>query len=157
MAAVVAAALLLPLARQRAGQLADRTEYTARGRISLWLTGVETFLERPLLGWGLADHGPLIAAHRRPDATFEAGHYHSNPVQIAVATGTIGLVAYGLFHACLALLLWRRRASPAALAALSAWLAFHVSGFFDWSFGDAEVAFQYMWWMGVGLGASPSR
>ena len=27
----------------------------------------------------------VFATHRRPDATFEAGHFHSNPIQVAVA------------------------------------------------------------------------
>ncbi len=155
--AVTAGALLVPATRRRAAEIADRSEYTARGRISLWRSGWEAFRERPILGFGLADHTRLIAAHRRADATFEAGHYHSNPVQIAVATGTVGVVAYAFFHAVAGLLLWRRRASPYARAALAAWLAFHVSGFFDWSFGDAEVTFQYFWWVGIGLGASAPR
>jgi O-antigen ligase len=155
--AAALAAQLLPGASRRAAELADRTEYTARGRISLWRSGAEVFRERPLLGWGLADHSRLIAAHRRPDATFVAGHYHSNLVQIAVATGVVGLAAYGFFHAAAAWLLWRRRASPFAAAALAAWLAFHISGCFDWSFGDAEVAYQYFWWLGLGLAAATSR
>lgn len=161
--AVVALALavlvagLVPTARQRATVLADASETTARGRISLWRSGLEIFAERPMTGWGLADKGERIRAYRRADATFEAGHFHSNPVQIAVGTGVVGLIAYTLFHAALGLLLWRRRSSPFALAAFAAWLAFHVAGFFDWSFGDAEVAYQYFWWMGVGLGAAASR
>lgn len=151
------AAQLVPGAARRAGEITDATEYTARGRLSLWLSGYDAFRERPLLGWGLADHSELIAARRRADATFEAGHYHSNPVQIAVATGLVGLAAYVFFHAGVGWLLWRRRASAFAVAALAAWIAFHVSGFFDWSFGDAEVAYQYFWWVGLGLGATASR
>jgi len=157
LAIVLAAVSLLPAARQRASVLAAPGEYTARGRISLWLSGLETLAERPLTGWGLADHSALIRAHQRPDATFEAGHYHSNPVQIAVATGLLGLLAYAFFQGAIGLLLWRRRGSPYGLAALAVWLAFHLAGFFDWSFGDAEVAYQYFWWIALGLGAAASR
>lgn len=154
---VAAAAAFVPTTRQRATELADTSEYAARGRISLWRSGLEIFAKRPMTGWGMADKGALIREHRRADATFEAGHFHSNPVQVAVGTGLVGLFAYALFHGAVGLLLWRRRRSAFALAAGAAWLAFHVAGFFDWSFGDAEVAYQYFWWIGVGLGAAGSR
>lgn len=157
LALIVAGAAFLPMARQRATVLTDTSEYTARGRISLWRTGLEALAERPMTGWGLADKGEMIRARRRPDATFDAGHFHSNPVQVAVGAGLVGLAAYALFHGAVGLLLWRRRASAVALAAFAAWLAFHIAGFFDWSFGDAEVAYHYFWWIGIGLGAAASR
>ena len=157
LALVVVAAAFVPTARERATVLADASEYTARGRISVWRTGLEILAKRPMTGWGLGDKGEMIREHRRADATFEAGHFHSNPVQVAVGTGFVGLLAYALFHGAVGLLLWRRRHSALALAAFAAWLAFHVAGFFDWSFGDAEVAYHYFWWIGVGLGAAASR
>jgi O-antigen ligase len=126
---------------------------TSSGRISLWLTGLELFAERPITGWGLADHSQLIREHRRADATFEAGHFHSNPVQVAVATGSVGLAAFAFFQVALLVLLWRRRRrSIWAWAAMGVWFNFQIAGLFDWSFGDAEVTYQFFWWMGLGLG-----
>jgi O-antigen ligase len=158
---LVALALSGPALRARMGNLVNPDEFTARGRISLWLTGWDVFRERPLLGWGLADHFRLIEAHRRPDATFHAGHFHNNVVQVAVSTGVIGLAAYAAFHLAFLACLWPRRKSPWGLAALGVWVAFQVAGFFDWSFGDAEVAYAFFLWMGLGLAenkeAGPSR
>lgn len=158
---LVMMALSAPALRTRVGELVDTNEMTARGRISLWLTGWELFKQRPLLGWGLADHFKLIEAHRRPDATFHAGHFHNNLVQVAVSTGVVGLLAYLAFHLTFLILLWPRRKTPWGLAALGVWVAFQFAGFFDWSFGDAEVAYAFFLWMGLGLAenkeAEPSR
>jgi O-antigen ligase len=153
------AVLMAPQLRNRmlsivtpVGQDLFASDYSSRGRISLWLTGLELFAERPITGWGLADHSELIEEHRRADATFVAGHFHSNPVQVAVATGSLGLAAYTAFHLAILALLWRRRHSSVwARAAIGVWVTFHISGLFDWSFGDAEIAYQYFWWMGLGL------
>jgi O-antigen ligase len=151
LAALLVTLAMVPKFRLRAASVANPHERTAQGRLSLWKTGWELFRERPLLGWGLADHSRRIEAHRRPDATFQAGHFHSNVVQVAVSTGILGLAAYLLFHATIGIELWRRRRSAVSALALAVWVAFHVAGFFDWSFGDAEVAYAFFFWMGLGL------
>jgi O-antigen ligase len=145
----------VPAIRDRAMSAADGSHNTVQGRLSLWQSGFELFAQKPITGWGLADHSDLIRSSRRADATFEAGHFHSNPVQIAVATGGLGLLAYAFFNLAIGWVMWgKRKSSPWAVAGLGVWLAFHVAGFFDWSFGDAEVAYQYFFWMGVGIAAA---
>lgn len=151
--AIAAFALLvltIPDFRERAGEIGNAREYTAQGRLSLWHTGWNLFRERPLLGWGVADQSARIEAHRLPDATFHGGHFHNNVVQIAVTTGVVGLLAYAAFHAALLAALWPRRRGPWGVAAIGVWVAFHIAGFFDWSFGDAEVAYAFFLWMGLG-------
>ncbi|HEV8481556.1 MAG TPA: O-antigen ligase family protein [Candidatus Eisenbacteria bacterium] len=147
---LVLTVIAVPRFRARGAEIGDTNEVTAKGRISLWLTGWELFRERPILGWGLQDHYALIEAHRRPDATFHAGHFHNNAVQVAVSTGIVGSAAYAAFHLALLAGLWRRRRRWWGLAALGVWVAFELAGFFDWSFGDAEVAYAFFLWMGLG-------
>jgi len=147
--------MAVPGFRERAGQMGDTREYTAQGRLSLWHTGWNLFRDRPVLGWGIADQSRRIEAHRLPDATFHGGHFHNNIVQIAVTTGTVGLLAYAAFHLALLAALWPRRRGPWGLAAIGVWVAFQMAGFFDWSFGDAEVAYAFFLWMG--LGAAENR
>jgi O-antigen ligase len=155
LAALLLGIALVPGARERAATLLDAQDYTARGRVALWKTGWEMFCERPVLGWGLADHRHRIAERRGPDATFIAGHFHNNPVQVAVSSGALGLAAYVGLHLLLAWELWRRRRSTLSLAALGVWVSFQIAGLFDWSFGDAEVAYQFFFWMGLGLADNP--
>jgi O-antigen ligase len=162
LAILVLAAAAVPAVRERAATVLDAQDFTARGRVSLWMTGWDLFRERPLVGWGLADHKQRISEHRRPDATFIAGHFHNNLVQVAVSGGAVGLAAFAALHAGLAWALWRRRRSTWSVAALGVWASFQIAGLFDWSFGDAEVAYQFFFWMGLGLadndedGAPPS-
>jgi len=151
LAAALVALALVPKLRHRAASSGNPHERTIQGRLSLWKTGWELFRERPLLGWGLADQSRRIEAHRRPDATSHAGHFHSNLVQVAVSTGVLGLAAYLLFHVAIGIELWRRRRWAISAAALGVWVAFQAAGLFDWSFGDAEVAYAFFFWMGLGL------
>ena len=137
----------------------DPTYETNAGRISLWRSGGAVVRDHPWTGVGLADHYALIETYRRPDATFHAGHFHNNVVQIAASTGLIGLAAYFAWMiVVVALLLGRLRRAGAggatrALVGVAVWLAFQVHGMFDWSFGDAEVANQFFLWVGLGLAA----
>jgi putative inorganic carbon (HCO3(-)) transporter len=142
--------------RERARSIGDPTHVTNQGRISLWKSGLAVVADHPWTGVGLADHYALIERYRRPDATFHAGHFHSNGVQIAASTGLLGLAAYLAWMLAAAVLLVRRARGPDrgwARVGLAVGLAFQVHGFFDWSFGDAEVANQLFLWTGLGLAA----
>jgi O-antigen ligase len=140
--------------RERARTIVDPTWVTNQGRISLWKSGLAVVADHPWTGVGLADHSAVIARYRRPDATFPAGHFHNNLVQVAASTGWIGFAAYLAWMALVAGLLvtsLRGGWGGWALTALAVWVAFQVHGLFDWSFGDAEVANQFFLWIGLGL------
>ncbi|MEO6462158.1 MAG: O-antigen ligase family protein, partial [Candidatus Eisenbacteria bacterium] len=78
--------------RERAASVLDPTHPGNAGRVSLWKSGAAALADRPWTGVGLADHYDFIERYRRPDATFHAGHFHNNLVQVAVSTGLVGLV-----------------------------------------------------------------
>ena len=155
--AIAVALVVMPRAgRERALSIAHPTDSTSLGRISLWKSGLEAFKDRPITGWGLQDAMPLIERYKRADAGFPAGHFHNNVVQIAVATGALGLLAYLAWMALAGWGAWRAfRTTRSAFAAagIAAWAGFQVAGFFDWSFGDAEVANQLFTWLGLALAA----
>ena len=158
LASVLGAVLLFAFGpaelRGRAGQTFDPAYETNAGRISLWRSGLAVVRDHPWTGVGLADHYALIERYRRADATFHAGHFHNNYVQIAASTGLVGLSAYTGWMLLVAFLLARGARAPGggrALVGLAVWLAFQVHGMFDWSFGDAEVANQFFLWVGLGL------
>lgn len=139
--------------RLRALSVVDPAHPGNAGRISLWKSGAAALADHPWTGVGLADHYALIESYRRADATFHAGHFHSNLVQIAVSTGVVGLAAYLAWMGLIGVLLARaaRAGSWRALVGLAIWVSFQVHGLFEWSFGDAEVANQLFLWVGLGL------
>ena len=142
--------------RQRGRSIADPTWVTNQGRVSLWKSGLAVLADHPWTGVGLADHTGVILRYRRADATFPAGHFHNNPVQIAASTGIVGLLAWLAWMGGVLVLLLAGRNGPRrawAWTGVAIWMAFQVSGFFDWSFGDAEVANQFFLWSGLGLAA----
>lgn len=146
--------------RDRVASTFDPSYETNAGRISLWQSGIAVVRDHPWTGVGLADHYALIERYRRPDATFHAGHFHNNLVQVAASTGLIGLAAYAawmLIAGGLLLRAVRAGAKGRALVGLAVWLGFQVAGMFDWSFGDAEVANQFFLWLGLGLAAAASQ
>ena len=143
--------------RARAASVVDPTESGNAGRLSLWKSGAAALADHPWTGVGLADHYALIESYRRPDATFHAGHFHSNLVQVAVSTGLVGLAAYLAWMGALGVLLVRAARGARwsrAWVGLAIWAAFQVHGLFDWCFGDAEVANQFLLWAGLGLAAA---
>jgi O-antigen ligase len=158
LAAVVAAVVAFgpTEVRLRALSVVDPAHTGNAGRISLWKSGAAALADHPWTGVGLADHYALIEQYRRSDATFHAGHFHNNLIQVAVSTGLVGLAAYLVWMGWVGLLLARaaRAGSWRAMVGLAVWVSFQVHGMFDWSFGDAEVANQFFLWVGLGLAAS---
>jgi O-antigen ligase len=136
-------------------------------RVIMWKTGWRMLQDHPLTGVGDLDLKRIYRSYHRGEDVEIKGHLHSNPVMFAAIWGWPGLVLALAFLISLPWQLfkrwraWRRlgdRAPPLAMAwtlsALAAWLGFMVGGFFEWNFGDAEVAL--LLWTLVGLGLGPT-
>jgi O-antigen ligase len=75
-------------------------------------------------------------------------HLHSNIIQIAAERGLPALLAWLAFVALAAASLWRKARErgaggsrdPVIAGALSVLVAFFVAGFFEYNFGDSEIA-----------------
>lgn len=86
-------------------------------RMALYRLGVEKWLERPLLGWGLRTTPSLIADSRRDMAGQHHMHLHNTYLDALVGLGTLGAGLLALAFALVlreALLAWRRGLVPAA-------------------------------------------
>ncbi|KRC33789.1 MULTISPECIES: O-antigen ligase family protein [unclassified Lysobacter] len=86
-------------------------------RMALYRLGVEKWLERPLLGWGLRTTPSLIADSRRDMAGQHHMHLHNTYLDALVGLGTLGTGLLALAFALVlreALLAWRRGWVPVA-------------------------------------------
>jgi len=163
-AGAVAFALAAPAGlRARVASIVDPHEPGNQGRISMWRSGLEIWRDHPWSGAGVQDLMALFRQHRRPDATFDSGHFHNNLVQFAVSSGVIGLLAFVFWSvAGLRQLLRGVRSSSGesralCASALGVFLAMQLAGMFDFTFGDAEVVYQSYLALGVALSVLPAR
>jgi putative inorganic carbon (hco3(-)) transporter len=158
------AALVAPHAlAARFGSIFDPHEPGNQGRLSMWRSGLDILRDHPWVGVGCQDLLALYRRYRRPDWTFESGHFHNNFVQVAVMAGIVGLAAFLFWHAAAARQLWRARRAAVgedrgvAAAGLAVFVALVVSGMFDFTFGDQEVVYHTYLALGLALAILPAR
>lgn len=97
---LAAAAFILTSWRELLGALGR--DVTLTGRTHLWAIGIETWAERPVLGWGFSAYfnSPYGYSPRQQIAAFEnydVPHFHQSLIQTGVDMGVLGVVlALGL-------------------------------------------------------------
>jgi len=110
------------------------------GRGEIWAIGEELALRYPLgIGWDTSAFLRLFS----PDIPRELVHFHSNPLNILVETGLLGLAVFGWWLWCLLRAAFRHRRpwrdqllAATAGAAIISWQA---AGLVEYSLGDSEV------------------
>ncbi len=136
----------------------DPTWGTNVERLAMWETGWRILQDYPLVGIGDVGTAPIFQRYAPPEFTYLIGHFHSNYVHIAVTLGIIGLVAYLFMMTKIFVALVKVRSTTEkgnrlffswSSAAVAIAIAFHVNGFFEWNFGDAEIV--TLFWFTVGL------
>ena len=151
-----------------------------RDRQFAWMAALTLAQEHPVVGVGFGNFQQAVLRRIEPPregapedgipfnrALAERAHYlnkrlitldgHNLPLTVFAETGLIGLILFALTHFSLLAALWERRrsGSPAAAAALLAWLGFHVAGIVHYLpyHTGVHLAFCLIW----ALGLSPSR
>lgn len=131
---------------------------TTVARYMMWKTGVKMFSHKPLLGYGDIDLYKIYIRFRPNPAPDERhGHLHNNFIMWLVLFGIVGFVILiGLFIKMLIdmFIFYKNFASipllrDFILAGIGTFFAFHISGMFEWSFGDAEI--MTIFWFVIGL------
>jgi hypothetical protein len=157
--------IVLPLAlvaveRARGISVFDPDEGSTAYRLEVWREAFGIIKDHPLLGIGKGSEAKLKRSLGLYDeGRLPPGHFHSTPVQIAVWWGLFGLIFYCSFMTILIVETWRLikstkkqskwQLSGIALGGLGAVLAFNVSSFAHFNFGDGEVVMAF--WLLTGL------
>lgn len=161
LATVVVVLLLPPAYRARALSSFHPSHPTNVDRVRLWRAGWAIWRDHPWTGVGLVDLKPYYLQYRTTTEGAVHGHLHDNWIQVAVTTGTLGLLAFAWLMVAFGRLAWTAgRAGPdpelhgLGLGLWGSFWGFQTMGLFEWNFGDVEVTIALCFLFGVGLAAA---
>src|SRR6266404_256980 len=157
---------LLAVEHSRGISVFDPEEGSTAYRLEVWREAFGIIKDNPLVGIGKGSEGKLKESLGLYDeGRLPPGHFHSTPVQIAVWWGLLGLIFYYSFMTMFVVKTWRLikivksdstwQISGIALGGLGAIVAFNVSSFAHFNFGDGEVVMAF--WLLTGLAFAVRR
>jgi O-antigen ligase len=159
------AAVLLPPVRHRLAGAAEELDPQAGGRLTMWLRVAPALIRAHPLGVGYGALTNDMMRRVAPQVEAARDHLHSNPLQVLVETGWLGMALYALWMVrALAdgaggMRGLRARGDAEAATLAAAWLAMLIglllNGVVEYNFGDTELMMIYALIMGV-LAAGPA-
>jgi O-antigen ligase len=133
--------------KERSSSMFDLNHPSNKSRLIMWKVGMQVFKDHPLIGVGDNEITKVYKLYKTPEFPGEGSHFHSNYVMILVTTGISGFIFYLLFWISLFYYsISDYRKSEEEFDKTLLWgiilsmISFHISGIFEWNFGDWEVA-----------------
>lgn len=123
-------------------------------RLNLWQSSLAGIADRPWLGWGPGNFGPMLAEHEVAGFYNTRAHAHNDLLMHGVNAGVPGVLAALVLYGGVGVVLfvaWRRRGYWPALAALVALVGIAVAGMFQVFQTDDEVELVLFLVLGLGL------
>ena len=144
---LVAFWLLIPgQFKERLTSIVDPNHPSNASRLMMWNVGLKMFADHPVTGIGDNEITTVYKMYKIPEFSGEGSHLHSNYIMILATTGLIGTIAFlGLFIS----LFWKQikfyrdtkieEDKLIIAGAILSTISLHISGFFQWNFGDWKV------------------
>ncbi|TRZ65778.1 O-antigen ligase domain-containing protein, partial [bacterium] len=139
--------LALPGSMQdRIKSIANPQHESNKSRLIMWNIGWQMFVDHPITGVGDNEITEIYKLYKKPEFHGEGSHLHSNIFMILATTGIFGFVSYlGMF-----IILFAKQIKYYLKAeygndkllifgSILAMISFHISGIFEWNFGDWKV------------------
>lgn len=147
LAVVIIGGIFLPSKyTERAKSIFEISHPSNSSRLLMWQTGWKMFINNPVLGVGDNKVMEVYEFYRPERGETEHSHLHSNIMMILATNGILGFIAWvGLFLLIfLKYIKFYKMNLPQEfklmiLGCILVLISFHISGIFEWSYGDAEV------------------
>ena len=122
-------------------------------RFKLWGIALSIWKRNVLFGSGKFPTVSYQAANSFPVEYLK--HAHNVYLQILVTNGLIGFLSFiNLFYAVLKTLFYNLKSNKYACSLISVLLAFAIEGIFEYFWGDSEVRYLLLYYIGFVLGNS---
>lgn len=125
-------------------------------RLTMWSTGWEMFLANPVFGIGDNKVMEVYAQYKQNMTQWEHSHLHSNIFMVLATTGIVGFLAFAgmmisVFVKQIQYFREIKNESDNALilGSILMFIAFHITGIFEWNFGDHEVLTVFLFLISV--------
>ncbi|MDD5362936.1 MAG: O-antigen ligase family protein [Ignavibacteria bacterium] len=132
--------------RERITSIVDMKHPSNESRIVMWNTGWKMFLDHPFTGVGDNEITDVYKMYKKPEFHAEGSHLHSNYMMILATMGIFGMAAYIAMFGVLLVKHFKYYKKTIAVqdkylifGCFLAMIAFHISGIFEWNYGDWEV------------------
>lgn len=144
---LIAGAFILPDEyTSRIKSIADTSHLSNKSRLDMWDVGWKMFKDHPLTGVADSHIREIYETYKKPEESSEGVHLHSNFMMILATTGVFGFAGFiGLFSAIFIKQMRyyknsvNRQERMLIFGSILVFISFHVSGIFEWNFGDHEV------------------
>lgn len=147
---VVFVALLLALVptefRHRITSIVDPKYESNASRLIMWNIGWQMFKDHPLTGIGDNEITKVYKMYKQPEFHGEGSHLHSNYFMVLATKGIFGMIFYIALFFTLFLKHFKyfRQSKDKSdkyliFGCILAMISFHISGIFEWIYGDWEV------------------
>jgi membrane protease YdiL (CAAX protease family) len=162
--ALVAAALCCHPVRGRVEQLRSEWDMEGGGRLTMWVRIAPALVKQHPLGVGYRSVTSDMLRRIAPNVERQRNHLHSNPAQVLVETGWIGLLVYlfwmgrGAFDAARRLRMARGDEELRMQAVAFSWMlaGLLLNGLVEYNFGDTELMLVLAMVLGA-LGIEPGE
>lgn len=146
---VISAALLILMPggfRERIFSIADPKHPSNESRLIMWNVGWQMFKDHPLAGVGDNEITEVYKMYKKPEFHGEGSHLHSNFFMVLATKGIFGIIFFAALFFTFFLMHFKyfkkikdKESKYLVFGCILAMISFHISGIFEWNYGDWEV------------------
>lgn len=154
---IVAVLIIIPSGfRQRITSIVDPKHPSNESRLIMWNVGWQMFKDHPITGVGDNEITDVYKMYRQPQFHGEGSHLHSNFFMVLATKGIFGIIFYIALFFTLFLKHFKyfrqavnKEEKYLIFGCILSMISFHISGIFEWNYGDWEVLTLFLFVISV--------